>query len=79
MSEIHRTVLRLNMKNPIHKKAWDYLTNMDRSVFSSYTQVISMAIVDYFDRHYHKKEDYEEHLLRRIAEVLRESGKFPGV
>ena len=79
MSEIHRTVIRLNMKNPIHKKAWDYLTNMDRSVFASYTQVVSMAIVDYFDRYYKKKEDYEERLLRRIAEVLQESGKFPGV
>ena len=70
MSEIHRTVIRLNMRNPVHKKAWDYLTGMDKGIFKSYSHVAAVAIAEYFDRYYQVKGPDDEQLAKRIAEML---------
>lgn len=71
MSDIHRTIIRLNMKNPVQKKAWEYLSGMDKGVYKSYSSVIAVAIVEYFDRQYHGTVYDEDRLVRRIAEMLR--------
>lgn len=70
MSDIRCTELRFNMKIPIHKKAWDYLTGMDKGTYKSYSSVIAVAIVEYFDRQYHGTVYDEDRLIRRIAEML---------
>lgn len=50
MSEIKCTNLRFNLDKPLQRQAWERLQAMDRQQFKSYSQVVALAIVDYFDR-----------------------------
>ena len=53
MSEnIRSTNLRFNLEKDTQKRAWQYLQNMDKQQFKSYSNVIAVALVDYFDRYY---------------------------
>ena len=47
---IHKTKLSFNLDKEQQRRAWEYLQTMDRQDFKSYSQVISLALVDYFDR-----------------------------
>ena len=52
MSEnIRSTNLRFNLEKDTQKRAWQYLQNMDKQQFKSYSNVIAVALVDYFDRY----------------------------
>ena len=57
MSEIKCTTLRFNLDKPLQRQAWERLQAMDRQQFKSYSQVIALAIVDYFDRVDSLKDD----------------------
>ena len=57
-NQIRNTNLRFNLEKDLQRKAWEYLQSMNRQEFKSYSHVISLALVDYFDRYY------------RIAEAL---------
>ena len=50
MSEVKCTNLRFNLDKPVQRAAWECLQTMDKAKFKSYSQVIALAIVDYFDR-----------------------------
>ena len=50
MSEIRCTNLRFNLDKPVQRAAWECLQTMDKQQFKSYSQVIALAVVDYFDR-----------------------------
>ena len=50
MSEVKCTNLRFNLDKPVQRAAWEYLQTMDKTQFKSYSQVIALAVVDYFDR-----------------------------
>lgn len=50
MSEVKRTNLRFNLDKPVQRAAWECLQTMDKAQFKSYSQVIALAVVDYFDR-----------------------------
>jgi len=50
MANIKNTNLRLNLDKEIHRKAWEYLQTMDKSQFKSYTHIIAVAIVNYFEK-----------------------------
>ena len=50
MSEVKCTNLRFNLDKPVQRAAWECLQTMDKARFKSYSQVIALAIVDYFDR-----------------------------
>lgn len=50
IKNIRNTNLRLNMDIPIQQKAWAYLQEMDKKIYRSYSNIISHAIVEYFDR-----------------------------
>lgn len=55
MSEnIRSTNLRFNLEKDTQKRAWQYLQNMDKQQFKSYSNVIAVALVDYFDRYTRK-------------------------
>ncbi len=54
---IKNTNLRFNLEKEEQKKAWDYLQNMDRQEFKSYSQAITKALNYYFDRYYHVQDD----------------------
>jgi flagellar motor switch protein FliG len=50
MANIKSTNLRFNLDKEIHRKAWEYLQNMDKSQLKSYTHAIAVAVVNYFER-----------------------------
>lgn len=58
MSEnIRSTNLRFNLDKDVQNRAWQYLQTMDKKKFKSYSQIIAISLVDYFDRYYKKQED----------------------
>lgn len=58
MSEnIRSTNLRFNLDKEIQNRAWQYLQTMDKQRFKSYSNVIAVALVEYFDRYYRSQDD----------------------
>ena len=41
--------IRFNLDKEEHKKAWDYMQTMDRSVEKSYSKVIIKSLIRYFE------------------------------
>lgn len=50
MSNVKCTNLRFNLDKPVQRQALERLQAMDKAHFKSYSQVIALAVVDYFDR-----------------------------
>ena len=83
MSEnIRSTNLRFNLEKDTQKRAWQYLQNMDKQQFKSYSNVIAVALVDYFDRYYRIAEDpyletreREERFINQIVEGVQQNLK----
>ena len=74
MNEIHSTNLRLNMGKESHRKAWEYMQTMDKGQFKSYSNVIAMALVEFFERKarlqddpYFETREREERFIRQIV------------
>ena len=58
MSEnIRSTNLRFNLEKDTQKRAWQYLQPMVKQHFKSYSNVIAVALVEYFDRYYRSRDD----------------------
>lgn len=58
MSEnIRSTNLRFNLEKDTQMRAWQYLQTMNKQHFKSYSNVIAVALVDYFDRYYRSQDD----------------------
>lgn len=78
MSEnIRSTNLRFNLDKEVQNRAWQYLQTMDKKKFKSYSQIIAISLVDYFDRYYKKQEDpyfetreREEHFVAQIVTAV---------
>ena len=77
MSQIHSTNLRLNMDKKSHRKAWEYLQDMDKRQFKSYSNVIALALVEFFERKakleddpYFETREREERFIRQIINEL---------
>ena len=73
MREIHNTNLRLNMEKETHRRAWEYLQAMDKRQFKSYSNVIALALVEFFERKaklqndpYFENREREERFIRQI-------------
>ena len=54
---IRSTNLRFNLEKDIQNRAWQYLQTMDKQHFKSYSNVIAVARVEYFDRYYRSRDD----------------------
>ena len=54
---IRSTNIRFNLEKETQNRAWQYLQTMDKLQFKSYSNVIAVALVDYFDRYYRSQED----------------------
>ena len=77
MSEVKCTNLRFNLGKPVQRAAWERLQTMDKAQFKSYSQVIALAVVDYFDRLQRAKDDpyfetreREEQFVHRIVAAV---------
>ena len=69
-NNIKTICVRLNLKKPLHKKAYDYLKNMNKSEFPSNSQAIATAVSEYFDR-----QGYDEKLVGKLLAALEKSIK----
>ena len=85
-NNIRNTNLRFNLDKEQQRRAWEYLQTMDRQDFKSYSQVISLALVDYFDRYYRTQADpyletreREELFVKQIVDAVENSLKQVGV
>ena len=54
---IRSTKIRFNLEKDIQNRAWQYLQTMDKQHFKSYSNVIAVALVEYFDRYYRSRDD----------------------
>ena len=57
IENIRSTNLRFNLDKDTQKRAWQYLQTMDKQQFKSYSNVIAVALVEYFDRYYRSQDD----------------------
>lgn len=81
-NNIRSTNLRFNLEKDLQRKAWEYLQTMDKQEFRSYSHVIVLALVDYFERYYRTQEDpyletreREAHFVDQIVEAVERSLK----
>ena len=81
-NHIRNTNLRFNLDKEQQRRAWEYLQTMDRQDFKSYSQVISLALVDYFDHYYRTQADpyletreREELFVKQIVDAVEYSLK----
>ena len=57
IENIRSTNLRFNLEKDNQKRAWQYLQTMDKQQFKAYSNVIAVALVEYFDRYYRSQDD----------------------
>ena len=63
MADVKTICVRLNLGKPIHKRAYELLQS--QSDFSSNSQAIATALVDYFDN-----QERENRLVEKITSAL---------
>ena len=82
-ANIRNTNLRFNLEKDLQRKAWEYLQTMDKQEFRSYSQVIALALVEYFDRYYRTQEDpyleTREREERFVDQILKAVEKKQGI
>ena len=78
--DIKTTNVRFNLNKADQRRAWELLQTMDKRIFHSYSHVISLALLDYFDRYYRLQEDpyfetreREERFVQQIVDAVSES------
>ena len=77
MSEIYTTTLRLNLDNEDDRRAYEYLRQMDRTRYKSYSAAVIAAINDHFEREARLADDpfletreRQETFLREIKDTV---------
>ena len=85
MSRIFTTTLRLNLENEDDRMALEYLRNMDRKRYKSYSSAIVTAINDHFSRQERFADDpfletreRQDAFLHEIKDTIRESLQTSG-
>lgn len=78
MRRIFTTTVRLNLEEAEDRMAWEHLQQLDKKRHKSYSNVIVLAINEYFDRQerlgkdsYLETREKEEAFLLRIEESVR--------
>ena len=76
--------IRFNLDKEDHKKAWDYMQKMDRSVEKSYSKVIIKSLICYFENAYAENkaemsENYWERFRSEIGNLLQGKITLPVV
>ena len=73
------TNIRLNLNRPENRQAWEYLQNMDRKKYKSYSRAVVAAINDHFSRQervvndpFLESSEKEDAFLQKILDTIRE-------
>lgn len=76
------TNIRLNLDKEADRRAWEYLQNMDRKKYKSYSRAIVTAVNDYFDRqerikqdHYLETREKEDAFLEKVLTTIEQGLK----
>ncbi len=76
------TNIRLNLDKEADRRAWEYLQNMDRKKYKSYSRAIITAVNDYFDRqerikqdHYLETREKEDAFLEKVLTTIEQGLK----
>ena len=69
------TNIRFNTDRPVYNEAYEYLMNMDRDKYKSFSNVIAHAVVDYFEREEKRSIDpyftgAQERTGKTVSEVV---------
>lgn len=80
MKNIYTTTLRLNLADEDDRRAYNYLQQMDKKKYRSYSKAIVTAINDHFERKqrlasdpYLETREKEDAFLQRVMEVIGQS------
>lgn len=76
--------IRFNLDKEEHKKAWDYMQTMDRSVEKSYSKVIIKSLIRYFENtdaenKAEMSENYWERFRSEMGNLLQGQISLPTV
>ena len=76
--------IRFNLDKEEHKRAWDYMQTMDRSVEKSYSKVIIKSLIRYFENtdaenKAEMSESYWERFRSEMANLLQKQIALPMV
>ena len=85
MKEIVNTNIRLNLNRPDDRRAWEYLQNLDRKKYKSYSRAVVAAVNDYFARQerlaadpYLETREKEDAFLGKVLDTIREGIQASG-
>ncbi len=72
---IKHLTIRFNMDNPKHQITWDYLHNIDKEKYKSFSETAITAIASYFERQeqlgndpYFETRQKEDEFVNKIVE-----------
>ncbi len=76
--------IRFNLDKEEHRKAWDYMQTMDRSVEKTYSKVIIKSLIRYFENADAENkaeisENYWERFRNEMGNLLRGQTALPTV
>lgn len=80
MKQIYTTTLRLNLADEDDRRAYNYLQQMDKKEYRSYSKAIVAAVNDHFERQeriatdpYLETREKEDAFLQHVMEVIGQS------
>ncbi|MBC8597544.1 adenylate cyclase [Qingrenia yutianensis] len=83
--EIVNTNIRFNLNNADDIKAYNYLQNMDRKKYKSYTKVVVIALIEHFERQqrleadsYLETREKEDIFLQKVLDTIEQGLKTAG-
>ena len=82
---IINTNIRLNLKRPEDRQAWNYLQALDRKKYKSYSRAVVAAVNDHFSQKerltadpYLETREKEDSFLQKVLETIREGLQASG-
>lgn len=83
--EIVNTNIRFNLNNADDLKAYNYLQNMDRKKYKSYTKAVVIALIEHFERQqrleadsYLETREKEDIFLQKVLDTIEQGLKTAG-
>lgn len=64
MEEIRNCCIRFNLNKTKHRKAWEYLQNIDRGKYKSYSDAVISFILEHFEE--------DDELITKLRKAIRE-------
>lgn len=83
--EIVNTNIRFNLNNADDLKAYNYLQDMDRKKYKSYTKAVVIALIEHFERQqrleadsYLETREKEDIFLQKVLDTIEQGLKTAG-